>query len=275
MTAFIEDRLTFAGGATRALRTFDLEVTERFPAGDVLVVGPEPWLFLRETLEAPCLDEEPTGRERTLLERLEQAADARGIRVVLAVMPDKLAMEPEHAPAAFRSKAECLAERAEASQALATSALGFEDVVPATELLDTEPSSFYPADSHWTADGRRTFMQDLVGRLQPGMWDDSAVDVVPGTREMDLLALAGIPRTLDVPMNVPRFAARTESCHRTSGPGQRRSSPGRPRGDSWSSSRRCCCTTASSRGSVTSSRHCSPTRTSCTGATSVSPPRRT
>lgn len=207
VTQYVEDRLSFAGGATRALRTFDLRVTRRLPAGDVLV-GEGPWLFVKETLAAPCLAEQPLDAERAILERLRRAAASRGIRVVLSVVPDKLAMEPEHAPVAFRAKAECLADRAVESERLAASILG-ADVLPVTDLLDTEPTSFHPMDSHWTARGRRAFMRDLVGRLQPGMWSDDAVDVVQGRREMDLLALAGIPRTLDVDANAPRFAAHT------------------------------------------------------------------
>lgn len=231
VTTFVEDRLALASGATRALRTFDLEITDRLPAGDVLV-GQEPWLFLRETLRAPCLDEQPLDRERELLERLWRAADARGIRVVLAVMPDKLAMEPEHAPAAFRSKAKCLAKRAEQSQALAKTVLGADNVIPVTTLLDTKPSSFHPTDSHWTAAGRRAFMQDLVERAEPGMWDAEAVDVVPGEREMDLLALAGVPEIKQVDANAPRFAVesrvkdwltlpRTATISAQSAPGRR------------------------------------------------------
>lgn len=193
VTGWLEDRLALSGRATRLLTRFDLEVSGRLPAGEV-IVGDDGFLFLRKSLDSPCLDAVGLDRERELLEQVRDAATARGMRLVLAVVPDKLAVEVERVPTAFRDAAGCLHARAVASHGLAHELLG-DAALPMVELLDTEPSSYFPDDTHWNASGRLAAMQALVTVLEPGMWDDEAVEVVEGERDKDLLALAGIPET--------------------------------------------------------------------------------
>lgn len=206
VTDWVEDRLALSGEATRLVAEFDLDVAGRLPSSEVLV-GADGFLFVRESLGAPCLDEVGLDAERTQLVELRDAAAARGLRLVLLVVPDKLAVEVDRVPAAFRDRARCLHERAQASEAVARDVLG-DDALPMLDRLTTQPPSYFPDDTHWNAAGRRRAVQALVESLEPGMWDPAAVGEHVGTRDKDLLALAGTPRTDDVPALTVRFGRR-------------------------------------------------------------------
>ncbi len=170
------------------------------PATDRGWIGRDGWLFTnvddpdRTRPTAPSVDERVRRWADALAER-HAALEARGIRYVVLVPPDKSSVYPEHLAGYFARHpppepaarlAELLAER------------GVPCVNPLPHFLQEKGQAPHPLyhrlDSHWTHDGARAAYRLLVnevGGFEP--LGDDGYTVTAKTFDGDLGRLVGLP----------------------------------------------------------------------------------
>lgn len=171
-----------------------------------VIDGEDGWLYFGGDVSGPCNPDLPLDQIMQSLQRLSTAVEASGRTMVLAVVPDKSTMVPEHLPGEYAGE-RCAAARKEAMwDALTSAGLPLLDVrapmADAQELLD-EPL-YRPNDTHWNLRGASVFVQEVVNRIDPTLLaggpspfvEDGELDL-PG----DLSRMLGTPTT-DPAVNV-------------------------------------------------------------------------
>ena len=160
--AWLQDHValrgTWIGAYSKALRALGTSSEEQ------VILGRDGWLFFRETLN------DYTGQERLsdgdisrltwLLDTLDIALQARGSRLILALVPNKATIYPERMnPAYPRSSLSSNAQRL--LEAVQT------PVVPLFDILADHANEglYFPRDTHWNGLGARYAAHAMLSTL--------------------------------------------------------------------------------------------------------------
>ncbi len=175
----------------------DLEVFGDSPNPAVLL-GSDGWLFSADAIVGACRHRKRTRHAVSMLRKTSRILHASGRRLVVAIAPDKAAIYPERlGPAASASRCAARTRRRLRAQLAEAELPGYVDLWRALEGLKagTAEDVYWPHDTHWTGRGAMEAARRIVGRLDPGLWDDGAVRCEPGKRHRgDLADMIGLPR---------------------------------------------------------------------------------
>ena len=141
-----------------------------FRTGAVRVVaGRDGWLFTAEEYETP--ERSAANLEANLASAANAKArlDAAGIALLIAVVPPKTRIYPEHAEAAPPPARAAAAARF--LDGLAAADIAHVDLAPALEAAKGEAQVFMARDTHWSPAGARAAAERIA---------DAARDVFPG-----------------------------------------------------------------------------------------------
>jgi alginate O-acetyltransferase complex protein AlgJ len=163
-----------------------------------VIRGSDDWLYFGGDVSGSCEPELSVGETIRSLQRLNAAIEESGRTLVLAVVPDKSTMVPEHLPDQFAGE-ECATSRKDAFWNRATSAgLPLIDMrAPLENAQERLGNPLYrKSDSHWNGQGASVFVEQVLTRLDPTLLTGHADPFVEG-REIevagDLGAMLGTP----------------------------------------------------------------------------------
>lgn len=143
------------------------------PAANVSV-GPTGWLFIRESLERPCVDDALRRRSVARFEEWAQSLRAKGKTIVFVVAPDKASIYPEMAPARTSASAHCAYEDNAFWRARAPESTGALDTFSILAQARRQPNAapiYTPGDTHWTDYGSALVAKAILDTTSPGMLD--------------------------------------------------------------------------------------------------------
>jgi hypothetical protein len=147
-----------------------------------VIQGTDGWLYLGADVSAPCTPQLTLPVIVDSLERLDAAVTASGRTLVIAVVPDKSTIVPQHLPDRYAGK-QCASERkAEFWDQVAAADLPLIDLrgpLGETQARASEPL-YRPTDSHWNGLGASVFVTQVVTRLDPALLDGGAAQFVQG-----------------------------------------------------------------------------------------------
>lgn len=151
--------------------------TSADPQWPQVIAGTDDWLYFGGDTHAPCEPELSLTDVMTSLERLKAAVEGSGRKLVLAVVPDKSTMVPEHLPSNYAGKKCSIERKAEFWQALNSSGLGAIDLRgPLGIAQDAAGHPLYQAsDTHWSPQGAAVFVQQVVNTLDPSLLNGAAI----------------------------------------------------------------------------------------------------
>jgi hypothetical protein len=171
-------------------------------AADPLVIaGEDGWLYYADDVNFKCDPirsiEETLGR----IERLAAAVQNSGRRFVFTIAPDKSTFSPANLPDDYVG-AGCATDRQAAfwTALEATPPTGYLDLRGPLEAEQQRSGSIYRAlDTHWTPRGAAVYAQELAGRLDPALLEDTEI-VATGDEQLpgDLSVLLGLNTEDDV-----------------------------------------------------------------------------
>jgi hypothetical protein len=194
------DRWAFRGLAVRTNAKLNDKVWKTESAGDVRR-GAHDWLFYGPSLRRLCTEALTPAQSLDVLDRFARAVEASGRPFVYALAPEKTSIYPEFLTDRQRNEGSCaFAERDKLRAALGDQAArpwSVDLYGPVEALKAQSPVPVYhPRDTHWTQRGAAVEVQQLVERLQPGLWRDSDLHATGQTELVpDLTRLLGLPKT--------------------------------------------------------------------------------
>jgi len=190
-----------------------------------VIRGSDGWLYFGGDVSGACNPHLSVDEIVHSLVRLDTAIEASGRTLVLAIVPDKSTMVPEHLPDQFAGE-ECAAERREALWAGVSSAeLPLIDMRAALGRAQerTGTTLYRKTDSHWTPQGASVLVEEVVGRLDPALVATDPSPFVEGGQIQlrgDLGAMLGTPTRDDaVEVTVERPGVTLSVGGRTVEPG--------------------------------------------------------
>lgn len=190
VSRWIKDRMALRGEAIALDAHMDLEFFDDSPDPQVWL-GRDGWLFFDPGLRGACAERVDLVELAEGLRRTEAMLRDSGREIRWMVVPNKVALYPEHATADILRAAQCGEDRRSRFQATLES-------YPVAEFLDLhtafrdvkarfDPLLFYPDDSHITPFGTAILLHQLVNSLTPGLWDARALrGPAPQRRQGDL-----------------------------------------------------------------------------------------
>jgi hypothetical protein len=195
IAAFVTDRLALRDRAAevRADVSYGIFRTSTSPQ---VRIGKGPWLYLDEELRtcAAPLDVTRTADGATLTAALGRSA---GLRVLLAVAPDKSGIERSHLPDALDRDRCALRRDADLHRLLLRDAATVDLWGPLSKA-PAEPRAYYQRDTHWTPVGRGIVVRAIVHALAPDA--STAFALGPPMRHLgDLVRLLGLTTIETVP----------------------------------------------------------------------------
>ena len=165
-----------------------------------VIRGSDGWLYFGGDVSGACNPQLTVDEIVRSLERLHTAIEASGRTLVLAIVPDKSTMVPEHLPDQYAGE-RCATERRDALWAgLASARLPLIDMrAPLRQAQQRTGATLYrKTDSHWTPQGASVLAEQVVARLDPAMLASGTGPFVEG-RDIqlrgDLGAMLGTPTT--------------------------------------------------------------------------------
>jgi SGNH hydrolase-like domain, acetyltransferase AlgX len=190
------DRVPLRAEALALDSWIDLEVFGDSPNPEVLV-GADDWLYLFDAVAKPCVDRIPPWHAVANLRRISRILEASGRRLVVAVAPDKVSIYPERlGPSVslsrcsrkYRLRLRTFLRQAELP--------GYVDLWQGLEDLKARAAEdvYWAQDTHWTFAGALEATRLIVDRLDPGLWNESAVKPRARVRHRgDLARMIGLP----------------------------------------------------------------------------------
>ncbi len=160
-----------------------------------IVAGEDGFLFLRETISAPCLERLLVERQVDQLAMFFKALDAAGKPYVFAIAPDKAAVYSDKLSPASSRLARCaVANRAIYRETLAAADIEFVDLWALMEQLriDGQEQAYSPEDTHWTEYGAAAFVSAVAEKLTPQLIHDGPMLAGDSERKPDLGRMAGL-----------------------------------------------------------------------------------
>lgn len=168
-----------------------------------VVFGREGWLFARDSVSAPCHDNESIKRGVENIERLGAAIEAAGKEYLFTIVPDKASIYPDKLRPGGRRLMSCVDQNEAAFQAnFKGSKVSYFDswtLMRQTRAASTE--LVYPReDTHWTEHGSAAFVISVAEKLEPELRHGGAV--ISGVQILtpDLGRLAGFHWKRDYPV---------------------------------------------------------------------------
>ena len=164
-----------------------------------VITGSDGWLYFGGDVSGSCNPKLSVDEVVGSLQRLHAAIEASGRTLVLAVVPDKSTMVPEHLPDRYAGEG-CASDRKAATwDALTSAGLPLIDMRgPLAEAQEQLGNPLYrPTDSHWNKQGASVFVQEVVTRLDPALLAGDTSPFVDGPEieaPGDLGAMLGTPR---------------------------------------------------------------------------------
>lgn len=152
------------------------------------------WLFLTDELEIHRDRAANAQFRASLAARLDNRLQARGIKLLMVVVPDKTRIESEHLcglhrPQPFDQRiADWLAE---------LNSRGIETLDLTATLADLSGERYYHTDTHWNETGAHAAAAAIAAKLRRLQWAEAAAQPVtlsnrPVERPGDLIHLAGL-----------------------------------------------------------------------------------
>ncbi|WP_347557280.1 cell division protein FtsQ [Robbsia sp. KACC 23696] len=175
------------------------------------------WLFLRDELNVYADADRHLATRAATVVAVREALEARGIALLVAVVPDKSRIEPQHLCGLDRPAS--LAPRlGDWTRQLNSAGVPVLDLSAA--LRGVPGDAFFRTDTHWTQDGagaaaqavaRRIRTMDVtLGASKPGY---RVVDAPPARRPGDLVRLAGLEELPPSWQPTPEIVASRQYIH--------------------------------------------------------------
>lgn len=157
--------------------------------------GCDDWLFLTDELEVyPGRDKSPQFRA-DLAAQLDSQLKARGIKLLMVVVPDKTRIESAHRCGLGRS---ALFEKRIVNWQESLKSRGIESLDLTGVLTKAAGERYYRTDTHWNEAGANVAAQAIAAELAARQWANAAPDgavtlnPVRSLRSGDLIHLAGL-----------------------------------------------------------------------------------
>ncbi|WP_322045646.1 alginate O-acetyltransferase AlgX-related protein [Paraburkholderia sp. J67] len=158
--------------------------------------GCEGWLFLRDELNVYADGDQHLATRADTVATVQRDLASHGIALLVAVVPDKSRLEPQHLCKLYRP-ASLNARLGEWTSRLEAARVPVIDLEAA--LRSVSGDAFYRTDTHWTQDGAGAAAQAVAQRIRalgvplgsskPGY---RVADKAPARRPGDLVRLAGL-----------------------------------------------------------------------------------
>jgi len=178
VSAWMEDHLSLRQMAVSTDARLDLGLFGDSPDPQVWL-GRDDWLYYDAGLRRACTGDASPIALLESISRLETMLRESGRTLRWMIVPNKIAIYPEHAtPGILRAAACGEARRGELYTALQSSPpIGFIDLhrVFKTAKEQFSHQLYFPDDSHVTPLGSALIIQQIVGMLRPGLWDAQAM----------------------------------------------------------------------------------------------------
>ncbi len=177
--------------------------------GTQVTQGCAGWLFYREGLNPPSIGDDAQFAKRIdTLQRYASGLASRGIKLVVATVPDKARVETE-ALCGLQQDPRMTRRLAAWQQALAHAGVAQVDLLPALQAVRP---SFYKTDVHWNDQGAEAAASRIGATVLPilgarGVTAFTSTRAVPGPRVGDLLTLANLDQVSDAWRPAPDHVA--------------------------------------------------------------------
>lgn len=187
-------------------------------AGEQVRSGKDGWLFLAEELRFDEHGAAHLAARATLLAGATQALERQGVRLLVAVVPDKARVYPKHVSGGYPAYLQT--RYADALAAMRARGVHVVDLLAPLQAGAREAQVYYSSDTHWNQQGARVAAGAIAQAVHgaritlPATTFDSRAGA-PAARAGDLIGLMGVgalPAGLRPPFDVEAPA----STHQTS-----------------------------------------------------------
>jgi hypothetical protein len=190
VSTWMEDHLSLRRAAVTAVATADLRVFGDSPDPQVWL-GKGDWLWFDDGIRKACTGPEPLVA-LTAISEVERLLRESGRALRWTIVPNKIAFYPEHATDRVTRAAACGEGRRDDLFAAMREQLpgGYINLFGAFGQTKQrfEHPLYYPDDSHVSAFGSALLLQQIVGSIQPEIWDPRALRQGRPTRRTGDLA---------------------------------------------------------------------------------------
>jgi alginate O-acetyltransferase complex protein AlgJ len=201
--AYLSDHLPLREHAIRLRARVALDLWNDSPS-DAVFLGEAPWLFLGETFFNACTADAHPERVAAKLGRLDRILEDSGRQLVIAIVPDKASIYPEHLDASL-PLVRCAAEkrrrlRTAMRDEKLSGDLDLWGVFHVVKLRTPSPLLYIPNDTHWSPWGALQTTRRAIRQIAPDLWlRDEVRQPRVDDHEGDLTRMIGLPSRLPVP----------------------------------------------------------------------------
>ena len=183
LSKFIGDRIPLRSRAIKSDGWIDQHVFNENPAfggGAVprIIHGKDGYLFLNDDFGMACQSADVVPQLVTSIGKLVEVINQSGRQAIYTVAPNKTTLHRELLPD-DQSSMDCLNQYSDGLwQGLSAANIdGYVDLKSAmSDAMDqTREPLFLRKDSHWDSAGNAAAAKAVINTLQPGLWDDSAL----------------------------------------------------------------------------------------------------
>lgn len=183
LSKFIGDRIPLRSRAIRSDGWIDQHVFQEDPAfggGAVprIIHGKDGYLFLNDDFEMACQSADVVSQLVGSVGDLATIINASGRRAIFTVAPNKTTLHSDFFPDG-QGSLDCLNKYSSElwSGLSAANIDGYVDLKSALsdEMEETREPLYSRKDSHWDSAGSAAAAKAVINTLQPGLWDDSAL----------------------------------------------------------------------------------------------------
>lgn len=183
LSKFIGDRIPLRSRAIKSDGWIDQHVFNENPAfggGAVprIIHGKDGYLFLNDDFGMACQSADVVPQLVTSIGKLVEVINQSGRRAIYTVAPNKTTLHRELLPD-DQGSVDCLDKYSNGLwEGLSEASIdGYVDLKSAmSDAMDqTREPLFLRKDSHWDSAGNAAAAKAVINTLQPGLWDDSAL----------------------------------------------------------------------------------------------------
>ena len=166
------------------------------PSTSLVVGGKDGWLYLAGEFYKECNPGQPPANVIAGLQRLDSILTASGRKLVVALAPDKSAVEANHLPDSY-SFSNCAPKAKDDTYAMLAAA-GLSGYIDARQLIETRQTAerrdyYLRKDSHWNGLAVAAISTEVARRLDPALTKGVTVHESVGSYTGDLTTLLGTP----------------------------------------------------------------------------------
>lgn len=182
-----------------ALITFANALRWRLTGGanEQVRLGRDDWIFLTEELQYASEGAARLQQRTALLRDTAQALAAKGVTLVVALVPDKARLHADHVVGGYPDYAQ--ARYSEALAQLRASGVAVADTLAALQQAQREGEVYYRTDTHWNQRGAQAAARSVAEVVAPMVAQQPRTRFVtapataqPAERVGDLLRLMGL-----------------------------------------------------------------------------------